>query len=205
MIPFSCQYHLDPTDIGKFNINDDLLEDTILGDNIGAAPVESDEGSSVFNGIKDYLAANIGSDFGDNGVVREHDKKVEELKAVNMEKLESVSSPLQTNGIVDESRQSSLEELRLYLIKEFVVRVLEIPYIPGENCISLFKWIFKKHEFSLTRATIGTLYAELSVKVVSDLGTSVWVVEFRCPILMVFPRIPYLQRLLMPWKVHKLT
>lgn len=46
-----------------------------------------------------------------------------------MEKLESMLSPL--HSIVGESRQSSLEEIRLYLIKEFVVRMLEIPYTPG--------------------------------------------------------------------------
>lgn len=60
LIPFSCQYQLGSTEIVKSERNDDFVEDTLFGDNFGVVPLEYDDGASVYNGIEDYFAADIG-------------------------------------------------------------------------------------------------------------------------------------------------
>ncbi|XP_055835481.1 pentatricopeptide repeat-containing protein At3g02650, mitochondrial [Solanum dulcamara] len=132
-------------------------KDSVFGDNLGVVSSEP----SVFDGIEDTLEAENGSDFGDNEVVVEDDEKAEE---VNLEKLESVLSLLQSSGIVDGSIESSLEEIGLSLNEELVVRVLETPYVPGENLISFFKWVLKKPEFLVTSRAVELLVTAICIE-----------------------------------------
>ncbi|KAJ8531167.1 hypothetical protein K7X08_026601 [Anisodus acutangulus] len=129
-------------------------------DTVFALSSESDEGSSVFDGIEDDLAAGNGSDFGDNKVVME-----DEVRELDLEKLENVLSLLQSSGsTVNGSIETNLEEIGLSLNEEFVVRVLETPYIPGENLISFFKWVLKKPEFSVTNRAVELLVAAICIE-----------------------------------------
>ncbi|KAK4352630.1 hypothetical protein RND71_028148 [Anisodus tanguticus] len=144
-----------------------VSEESIENDNkdtVFSVSFESDEGSSVFDGIEDNLPADNGSDFGDNKVVMEDDEKEEEVKELDLEKLESVLSLLQSSGVIDGSIESNLEEIRLNLNEEFVVRVLETPYIPGENLISFFKWVLKKPEFSVTNRAVELLVTAICIE-----------------------------------------
>ncbi|MCD7458336.1 hypothetical protein HAX54_037951 [Datura stramonium] len=129
-------------------------KDTVLRDNLGVVSSESDEGSSVFDGIEDNFAA-------DSVKVVEDYKNAEE---VDLEKLESVLSLLQSSGILDGSIESSLEEIGLSLNEEFVVRVLETPYVPGENLISFFKWALKKPEFLVTSRAVELLVTAICIE-----------------------------------------
>lgn len=135
-------------------------EGSVFGDNLGVVSSESDEGSSVFDGIEDNLAAENSSDFRDDKVVVEDDEKVEEL---DLEKLESVLSILQSSG-VDGSIESSLEEIGVSLNEEFVIKVLETPYVPGENLISFFKWVLKKPEFVVTTKVVELFVTAICIE-----------------------------------------
>ncbi|CAN4081317.1 unnamed protein product [Withania somnifera] len=130
------------------------VKDTVLGDNLEAFSSMPSEGSSVFDGIENDFAA----ENGDNKVVMEGDEKDEEVD------LESVLSLLQSSGIVDGSIESSLDEIGLSINEEFVVRVLETPYVPGENLISFFKWILKKPEFLVTRRVVELLVTAVCIQ-----------------------------------------
>ncbi|KAL3324023.1 hypothetical protein AABB24_038275 [Solanum stoloniferum] len=139
-------------------------------ESLGSEPFENDkdsafggvvEGSSVFDGIEDTLAVENGSDLGDNEVVVEDEEKDEDL---DLEKLESVLSLLQSSGIIDGSIESSLEEIGLSLNEELVVRVLETPYVPGENLISFFKWVLKKPEFVVTSRAVELLVTAICIQ-----------------------------------------
>lgn len=87
-----------------------------IGENFGANSSESYESSTIVDEIEDNMAAENCSDFGDNEVVVEDNEKSEE---VTFEKPEIVLSQLQISGIIDGSRQSSLDETGLYLIEEY--------------------------------------------------------------------------------------
>ncbi|MCD7473515.1 hypothetical protein HAX54_015422 [Datura stramonium] len=145
--------------LGSEHIGND--KGAVFDGNLGAVSSESGEGSSVFDGIEDKFAAGNGSDIGDSEVVVDNDEKVEE---VDLEKLESLLSLLQSSGIVKGSIESSLEEIGLCLNEEFVVRVLETPYVPGENLISFFKWAVKKPEFLVTRRAVELLVTAICLE-----------------------------------------
>ncbi|KAA8538812.1 hypothetical protein F0562_025504 [Nyssa sinensis] len=92
-----------------------------------------------------------------DGFVSGDDKSVEgETHEVDLEQLESVLSLLQSSGVVG-SLESSLDSMDLNLHEEFVIRVLETPFIPGENLIEFFKWASKKPEFSVTTQAVDAL------------------------------------------------
>ncbi|XP_016435268.1 uncharacterized protein LOC107761557 [Nicotiana tabacum] len=74
LLSFCCEDHLEPSEIGKFKRNDELLEDTFLGDNFGVVPPDSNEGSTVFYGIDDYLVDDNDFAFEDNEVVVKDDE-----------------------------------------------------------------------------------------------------------------------------------
>ncbi|TMW97528.1 hypothetical protein EJD97_005383 [Solanum chilense] len=113
------------------------------------------EGSSVFN--DDTLAVENGSDLGNTEVVVEDED-------LDLEKLETLLSLLQSSGIIDGSIESSLEEIELSLNEELVVRVLETPYVPGENLISFFKWVLKKPEFVVTSKAVELLVTAICIQ-----------------------------------------
>ncbi|OIT39760.1 PREDICTED: pentatricopeptide repeat-containing protein At3g02650, mitochondrial [Nicotiana attenuata] len=150
---FSSNPSSDSESVGSEPIKND--KDTAFIDNIEAVSSESNEGSTVFDEIKDNIAAENISDFGENEVVEEE---------LDLEKLESVLSLLQSSGNLDRSIESSLEEIELSLNEEFVVRVLETPYVPGENLISFFKWGLKKPEFSVTKKVVELLVTAVCIE-----------------------------------------
>lgn len=163
-----------------FQEPESLYKITPFGENLEA--VSSEGPSSVFDGIEENLEAENGSDLGDNKVVMVGgdentdsgsdfgDKKVvteddEKMELVDLEKLEGVLSLLQSSGIiVDGSIESSLDEIGVSLNEEFVVRVLETPYVPGENLISFFKWVLKKPEFVVTGKAVELLVTAVCIE-----------------------------------------
>ncbi|KAF5745843.1 hypothetical protein HS088_TW06G00007 [Tripterygium wilfordii] len=82
----------------------------------------------------------------------EEKEEVAEASEINMEKLENVSSLLQSS--VDGSLESSLNSMDLYLHEELVVKVLETPRLLGENVIRFFKLAMKKPEFKVTSCVV---------------------------------------------------
>ncbi|PIN22028.1 hypothetical protein CDL12_05273 [Handroanthus impetiginosus] len=91
-----------------------------------------------------------------------------QVKENDPENVESLLSLLQSSGTVDGSLESNFERMDFVLDEEFVLKVLETPYVPGENLISFFRWllkkpdgiferIFKKPEFKVTTRVLDAL------------------------------------------------
>ncbi|XP_017978724.1 PREDICTED: pentatricopeptide repeat-containing protein At3g02650, mitochondrial [Theobroma cacao] len=70
-------------------------------------------------------------------------------------KLENVLSLLQSR--VDGSLESSLDVMALDLNEDFVVKVLQTPFISGENLIRFFKWVMKKPGCKVTTSVVDSL------------------------------------------------
>ncbi|PIA63205.1 hypothetical protein AQUCO_00200905v1 [Aquilegia coerulea] len=79
----------------------------------------------------------------------------EKVREIDLEKVESVLSILQSN--VDGSMENSLDGMRLYLSEEFMVRVIETPLVPGDSLVKIFKWALKKPDFSTTTRILDCL------------------------------------------------
>ncbi|KAK2988123.1 hypothetical protein RJ640_017455 [Escallonia rubra] len=75
--------------------------------------------------------------------------------SVDVEQLESVLSLLQSG--VDGSFEFSLDNMKLALHEEFVVRVIGTPLVPGENLIAFFKWALSKPEVTVTTRVVDAL------------------------------------------------
>ena len=76
---------------------------------------------------------------------------------VDLDKLESVLSLLQSSGDAVGSLESSFNAMGLSLNEEFVVRVLETPFVPANNLIGFFKWSWKNPGFSVTTRAVDAL------------------------------------------------
>lgn len=85
------------------------------------------------------------------------DDAQEEIREIDLEKLENVLSLLQSTP--DGSLESILENMDLALHEEFVVRVLETPHVLGENLIRFFKWGLKEKalDFKVTARVVDAL------------------------------------------------
>lgn len=92
----------------------------------------------------------------ENAVVSDGIEEEVEIYEVNVEQLESVLSLIQST--VDGSFESSLDEMRLTLHEDFVLKVFETPHILGENLIRFFRWAVNSHpEFKVTTPVVDVL------------------------------------------------
>lgn len=78
-----------------------------------------------------------------------------------VKKLEDLLSLLQSSGD-GMSLESSLQDMGLVLNEEFVVKVLETPFVPGENLIVFFEWVLKNSEFLISKQAIDALVGAVS-------------------------------------------
>ncbi|CAK9140123.1 unnamed protein product [Ilex paraguariensis] len=116
----------------------------------------SSSSSSIFEEASNNLTMDEFASGIDESVAVEDEKMKEEVE-VDLEKLESLLSLLQSSNIFEGSLESSLEHMGLTLHEEFIVRVLETPFVPGENLIGFFKWVSKKPEFSVSSKAMDAL------------------------------------------------
>lgn len=97
-----------------------------------------------------------GEDNGDSQVETFASGDEEEVYEIDVEQLENLLSLLQSS--VDDSLESTLDNMGLTLHEEFVVKVLETPLVLGENLIRVFKWGMKeKPEFKVTARVVDAL------------------------------------------------
>ncbi|GER49150.1 pentatricopeptide repeat-containing protein [Striga asiatica] len=112
-----------------------------------AGNIEMDQVSS--ENLEGSVAVDGNLDAGDEstGQVRDNDP----------EKVENLLSLLQSRGTVDGSLESRMEEMELALDQELVLKVLQTPFVPGENLITFFKWVLNEQEFKLNPVVLDAL------------------------------------------------
>ncbi|KAL6511994.1 hypothetical protein OROGR_021591 [Orobanche gracilis] len=120
-------------------------EDSIFDDAVGDFEVEK--------GFGENFDGSVALD-GDLDV---EDESLGKIKKNDPEKVESLLSLLQSRGTVNGSLESNLEEMCMILDEVFVLKVLETPYIPGENMIGFFRWVMKKRAFKLSTMVLDAL------------------------------------------------
>ncbi|KAK6132246.1 hypothetical protein DH2020_034006 [Rehmannia glutinosa] len=92
------------------------------------------------------------------------DENLEQVKTNDPEMVERLLSLLQSSGTVNGSLESNLEEMDLVLVEDFMLKVLETPYIPGENLIGFFRWVLKKPEFKLSTVVLDALVSAICIE-----------------------------------------
>ncbi|KAI3464560.1 hypothetical protein Pfo_021223 [Paulownia fortunei] len=139
----------------------------------GNTKSEFENEDSIFDDATDDLEVNKG--FGENfdgsvaldenlDSVAIEDESLGQIKKNDPEKVESLLSLLQSSGTVSGSLEPTLEGMDLVLDEDFVLKVLETRYIPGENLISFFMWVLKKPEFKLTALLLDALVSAICVE-----------------------------------------
>ncbi|KAL2538473.1 Pentatricopeptide repeat-containing protein [Forsythia ovata] len=136
--------------------------DNVFDESTSSISSEFEAGSSIFN---DGLAAEID----DNSVRLDEkfdsfateDENIEKMEENDMEKVQSLLSLLQSSGTADRSLEEDFEKMGLILNDDFVVMVLETPYVPGESLIGFFRWVLKKSEFKVTMRVIDALVSAI--------------------------------------------
>ncbi|KAK2988120.1 hypothetical protein RJ640_017452 [Escallonia rubra] len=114
----------------------DPIENMVFDENPSSVPSESEDTTAQ---LDEFLAV------GEN----------ENPTSVDAEQLESVLSLLQSS--VDGSLEFNLDNMKLTLNEEFVVRVLGTPLVPGKNLIGFFKWALTKPEVGVTTPVVDSL------------------------------------------------
>ncbi|KAH6759187.1 hypothetical protein C2S51_019422 [Perilla frutescens var. frutescens] len=115
-----------------------------------------EDADSIFDGVADSPDVNLGFSefFNDSAAVDENLNSVEEsvvlAKENDAEKVESLLSLLQSSGVVSGSIEPRLEGMDLVLDDDLVMKVLQVPCVPGENLIGFFQWALRKPGFKLT-------------------------------------------------------
>ncbi|KAK6937993.1 Pentatricopeptide repeat [Dillenia turbinata] len=89
------------------------------------------------------------------------------------EKLESILSILQSSS-VEGSLQSSLDQMDLGLHEEFVLRIMETPFVSGQNLIAFIKWARTKPEFSTTPGMLEALVHSVTTEVRKSNAYALW-------------------------------
>ncbi|KAL3513715.1 hypothetical protein ACH5RR_026432 [Cinchona calisaya] len=135
--------------------------------------VESSEKTDDLS--KSFDGFSAGNDDDERGVLDGVDDNVEKTEKMEdmVEKLEDLLSLLQSSGDV-KSLESSLQDMGLVLDEEFVVKVLETPFVPGENLIGFFKWVIKNSEVSATKQAIDALVRAISSEVRTRNAYALW-------------------------------
>nr|XP_027093008.1 pentatricopeptide repeat-containing protein At3g02650, mitochondrial-like [Coffea arabica] len=123
-----------------------------------------------------FVGSSAGNDDDDEGGVLDggdgnagKTEKIEDMA----QKLEDILSLLQSSGDA-KSLESSLEDMGLVLNEELVVKVLETPFVPGENLIGFFKWVLKNGQFSITKGAIDMLVRAISNEVKTRDAYALW-------------------------------
>ncbi|KAK9697459.1 hypothetical protein RND81_08G039000 [Saponaria officinalis] len=95
---------------------------------------------------------NVGTVENDVGSIDEDLVEGVSSESIDVEKFENVLSLLQSS--IDESLETSLDDLELSMNEEFMVKVIETPLVPGEHLIRFFKWASSKKEFAVTTSMV---------------------------------------------------
>ncbi|KAK5773388.1 hypothetical protein PVK06_049694 [Gossypium arboreum] len=129
-----------------FTENGDPQLDFIAGIETSNTQVPSLEGLAVDEtGMDNFVT-------GDSKIDMEEETQAYEIDG---NKLENVLSLLQSR--VDGSLESNLNAMDLDLHEDFVVKVVETPYILGENLIRFLKWVMEKPGFDVTATVVDSL------------------------------------------------
>ncbi|KAL2536582.1 pentatricopeptide repeat-containing protein [Forsythia ovata] len=150
--------------------------DNVFDGSMSSISSEFEAGSSIFN---DGLAAEIDDDsvrldekF--NSFATE-DENIEKMEEIDIEKVQSFLSLLQSSGTADRSLDEDFEKMGLILNEDFVVMVLETLYVPGESLIGFFRWVLKKSEFKVTMGWLSS--NSTTIAMVASTTIMVMVVE----------------------------
>ncbi|XP_050941426.1 pentatricopeptide repeat-containing protein At3g02650, mitochondrial [Cucumis melo] len=142
----------------------------------GDAQLESCVGNEE---VHEFDGESVGADvgnsdlLGENVVVSDGIREEVESYGVNVEQLESVLSLLQST--LDGSFESSLEEMRLTLHEDFVLKVIETPHILGENLIRFFRWAVNSHpEFEVSTPVVDVLVRVVCADLRQRAAYSLW-------------------------------
>ncbi|KAL6515505.1 hypothetical protein OROHE_018539 [Orobanche hederae] len=127
-------------------------EDSIFDDAVGDFEVEKGFGESFDGSVA--LDGDLDVEDESSGKIKKNDP----------EKVESLLSLLQSRGTVNGSLESNLEEMGMVLDEEFVLKVLETPYIPGENLIGFIRWVMKKPAFKLSTVVLDALVSGVCIE-----------------------------------------
>ncbi|OVA10668.1 Pentatricopeptide repeat [Macleaya cordata] len=139
----------------------------ILDENHSFISQESIEGENP-----DFLSQENGTNDDQISSSVTEEPVVEEIEEIDIEKLESVLSVLQSS--LDGSLESNLEKMDLTVNEEFGVRVIQTPLVPGHNLISFFKWASKKQESIATTHIVESLVQAIGSKLRKKEVYSLW-------------------------------
>lgn len=134
------------------------------------------DGSEKTGDLADNIVGfSAGNDDDERGVLDGGDGNAEKTKKLEdmVGKLEDLLSLLQSSGDAN-SLESSLEGMGLVLNEELVVKVLETPFVPGENLIGFFKWVLKNGEVSITKGAIDMLVRAIGHEVKTRDAYALW-------------------------------
>ncbi|KAK6914611.1 Pentatricopeptide repeat [Dillenia turbinata] len=106
-------------------------------------------------------------------VAERDEEAVDETPGLDVEKLESVLSLLQSSS-VEGSLQSSLDQMDLGLHEESVLRIMETPHVSGRNLIAFIKWARTKPEFSTTPEILEALFRSVATEVRKSNAYALW-------------------------------
>ncbi|XVF69695.1 hypothetical protein PTKIN_Ptkin11bG0102700 [Pterospermum kingtungense] len=145
---FFSHFSANPSDdssLGFAENGDSQLDPFSIGIDTNAVEVPSYEGVDDETQMDSFVSADDRTDMEEGTQVYE----------IDMNKLENVLSLLQSR--VDGSLESSLDAMPLDLHEDFIVKVLQTPFILGETLIMFFKWLMKKPDFKVTSYVIDSL------------------------------------------------
>ncbi|XP_022754293.1 pentatricopeptide repeat-containing protein At3g02650, mitochondrial isoform X1 [Durio zibethinus] len=146
---FFSHFSANPSDdssLGFSENGDSQLDSFSIGIETNAMEVPSFEG---FDGEETQIDS-----FVPGGAKNDMEEETQ-VNEIDCNKLENVLSLLQSR--VDGSLESSLDAMALDLHEDFVVKVLETPFILGENLIRFFKWVMEKPGCRVTTSVVDSL------------------------------------------------
>ncbi|XP_061368436.1 small ribosomal subunit protein mS80 (rPPR6) [Gastrolobium bilobum] len=92
-------------------------------------------------------------------VEEEEEEKVveeeEEMYEIDVNKLENVLSLLKTSA--DGSLESCLDDMDLTLHQDLLIKIIETPFVLGENLIRFFNWACNEKSFKVTTPVVESL------------------------------------------------
>ncbi|XP_051124525.1 pentatricopeptide repeat-containing protein At3g02650, mitochondrial-like [Andrographis paniculata] len=134
----------------------------------GNENTELESWESAFDNVEENLVGSVDVSGAATGESLESDVIVDERTGVEMEndpeKVENLLSSLQSRGTARDSLEADFERMDLVVDENLVLRVLNTPYIAGENLISFFRWVMKKPGYELTASMVDALISAICVE-----------------------------------------
>ncbi|CAI9786610.1 unnamed protein product [Fraxinus pennsylvanica] len=143
----------------------------VFDESMSSISAELEAGSSIFIEDADGLELNDGlaAEIEESSVpmverfdsFTMEDDKIEKMEENDLEKVQSLLSLLQSSATADGSLEEDFEKMGLILNEDFVIMVLETPYVPGESLIGFARWVLKKSEFKVTERVLDALVSAI--------------------------------------------